>query len=109
MLLVFLLVRIVGSGTAMNMWLVQRVAVGGIFCGTFDVKCIFAAIDVVDESKCFVPLGFVSERLSKDVGHLFICTNIDHVKQSTFELLFQPPKGNALSAIGMSHLLTVTR
>ena len=110
MLLVLLLVRIACSGTSMNMWFVQQVAVG-ILCRTFVLvtrKCTLAAINVIDESKRFVPLGFVSKRLCEDVGHLFICTNIDHVKQSTLKLLLQSSKRNALSAIGMSHLLTVS-
>ena len=63
---------------------------------------------MIDESKRFVPLGFVGKGFLQDVSQLLISANIDHVKKSALELLLQPSKRNALSAIGMSHFLTIS-
>ena len=113
MLLVLLMVCIARSRTSMNMRLVQQVSIGVLGSLTFPVvpvtcKCTLAAINMIDESKRFLPLGFISERFREDVGHLFISTNIDHVKQSALKLLLQPSERHALSAIGVSHLLTIS-
>ena len=89
-----LLLRTVGSGAAVNMRLVQQVAVR-ILGATFAVKCSLAAVDMIDEGKSFVPFGFSSKRFHEDVCHLLI------------KLLLQPSERNSLSAICVSHFLTV--
>ena len=90
----------------MNMWLVKQVAVG-ILSGNVVAKRLLAAIDMVDKSKSFVPIGFVSKWFGEDVCHLFVSANIDYVEKPTLKLLLQPSERNALSAIGVSHFLTV--
>ena len=70
----------------MNMWLVKQVAVE-ILSGNVVVKRLLAAINVVDKSKSFLPLRFVSKWFGEDVCHLFVSANIDDVEKSTLKLL----------------------